>query len=59
MNPAAAVIPRAAAMTTATLTVTRAVQITSKTSYVATIAAIVLLFVGCRFQYFGHAGVLK
>jgi hypothetical protein len=34
MNPKAAVIPRAAALMTATLTVTRAVQITSKTSYV-------------------------
>ena len=34
MNPKAAVIPRAAALTTATLTVTKAVQITSETSYV-------------------------
>ena len=34
INPKASVIPRAAALTTATLTVTKAVQITSETSYV-------------------------
>jgi hypothetical protein len=41
MNPKAAVIPRAVALTAATLTVTKAEQITS--NKLCTIAAIVLL----------------
>jgi hypothetical protein len=42
MNPTAAVIPRPAALMTATLTVTKAVQITSKTSYVPSLPLVAL-----------------